>query len=132
MLSANIAVGGRALPILTKTYKESEYATRKTHKNFLMELKACLPEKACPIIITDAGFRNPWFRRITKLGWNFIGWVRHSTHYQDINRKTWEPIKSLYSRASSSPRYLFQTLLAKGNPLQCYFYLYKNIKEKSY
>ena len=43
MLSANICVGGRALPILTIAYRESEYGKQKTHRNFLLQLSLILP-----------------------------------------------------------------------------------------
>jgi hypothetical protein len=29
-----------------------------------------------PIIVTDAGFKVPWFRQILKLGWDFVGRTR--------------------------------------------------------
>lgn len=125
MLSANICVGGRALPILTKTYHESEGVNQKTHQDFLHELSIVLPKDCRPIIVTDAGFRNPWFKLIITLGWNFVGRVRHNTQYESKNTTKWEPIKSLYPLATAIPSYLFQSLLAKVNPLKCYFYIYK-------
>lgn len=125
MLSANICLGGRALPILTKAYHESEYAKQKTNKNFLLQLLAILPRDCRPIIVTDAGFRNPWFKLITQLGWNFVGRVRHITQYKPENTVAWKPVKSLYPSATEVPSYLFQAFLAKKNPLKCYFYIYK-------
>jgi len=125
MLSANIPVGGRALPILMKAYPECEYAKNKTHKDFLNTLSVLLPENCHPIIITDAGFRNPWFKLVMKLGWDFVGRVRHMTQYKTLNKGHWKPIKSLYTLASGSPTYLFCSLLARKNPIKCHFYLYK-------
>lgn len=126
MLSANICVGGRALPILTKTYRECEYGKQKTHKNFLLQLSLILPKDCRPIIVTDAGFRNPWFKLIKRLGWDFVGRVRHNTQYKTENTAAWKPIKSLYPLATTIPSYLFETLLAKDNRLKCYFYVYKS------
>jgi len=125
MLSANISVGGRALPILTKAYKECEYTKQKTHKDFLMCLRSILPEECCPIVITDAGFRNPWFNLILKFGWDFVGRVRNVTQYKAEKQGVWEPVKSLYKIATNTPRYLFHAMLAKSNPLCCYFFIYK-------
>ena len=126
MLAANISVGGRALPILVQAYRECEYSKHKTHKTFLATLASILPEACRPIIVTDAGFRNPWFRLLNEMGWDFVGRVRHVTQYETENKGIWAPIKSLYPVASSVPVYLFQTLLAKANPITCYFYLYKD------
>lgn len=125
MLSANICVGGRALPILTIAYRESEYGKQKTHRNFLLHLSLVLPTECQPIIVTDAGFRNPWFKLIKRLGWNFVGRVRHNTQYKTENTAEWKPIKSLYPLATRIPSYLFETFLAKDNRLKCYFYVYK-------
>jgi len=47
MLSANISVGGRALPILTRAYKECEYMKQKTHKDFFEYLQFLLPDNCC-------------------------------------------------------------------------------------
>jgi hypothetical protein len=30
-------------------------------------------------VITDAGFRAPWFRAVEAMGWHWIGRVRHRT-----------------------------------------------------
>jgi hypothetical protein len=125
MLSANVCVGGRALPILTKSYHESEYLKRKTHENFLLQLSLILPKDCHPIIVTDAGFRNPWFKLVVQKGWDFVGRVRHNTQYRLENIMSWKTIKSLYSLATPTPYYLFKAYLAKENPLKCYFYIYK-------
>lgn len=112
MLSANICLGGRALPILTKAYHESEYAKQKTNKDFLLQLSAILPQDCCPIIVTDAGFRNPWFKLITQLGWNFVGRVRHITQYKSENIVAWKPIKSLYPLATEAPSFFISCIFS--------------------
>jgi hypothetical protein len=35
-----------------------------------------LPKRCRPVIVTDAGFKVPWFKEISALGWHFIGRVR--------------------------------------------------------
>ncbi len=44
------------------------------------KLKTMLPQSCTPIVITDAGFRIPWFQLIVSLGWDYIGRVRNMTH----------------------------------------------------
>jgi len=41
---------------------------KKIHKAFLKKLKFILPINCQPIIITDAGFRNSWFKMVEALG----------------------------------------------------------------
>ena len=89
-----------------------------------------MPAGCKPIVITDAGFRNNWFRVIKKLGWDFIGRIRHNTQYCLENENIWKPIKSLYSQATLQPQYIGNVQLARHNPNACYFHLVK--QEKKY
>jgi len=45
----------------------------------MTKLKMMLPKSCKPIIVTDAGFRIPWFQLVESLGWDFIGRVRNRT-----------------------------------------------------
>jgi hypothetical protein len=51
----------------------------KTHRLFLKQLKSMLPEDCRPIVVTNAGFRNPWFREIEQLEWDWVGRIHHGT-----------------------------------------------------
>jgi hypothetical protein len=73
---------------------------------------------------------TPWFKLVVELGWDFVGRVRHNTRYKIPDSKAWEPIKTLYPRATTKPSYLFESLLAKANSLQGHFYLFKGEPKK--
>jgi len=32
-----------------------------------------MAEDCKPIVVTDAGFRTPWFKEIESLGWDWVG-----------------------------------------------------------
>lgn len=128
-LRAAVPVGGRALPILDMAFPLSEYGSQKAHKKFMMQLKKILPETCTPIVVTDAGFRCPWFKLITSLGWSFVGRVRHLTQYTSKERDTWSSVKDLYCYANLRAQHLFNGLLAKANPVRCEFYLMKQRKK---
>jgi IS4 transposase len=66
---------------------------------------------------------------IRSSGWNFIGRVRNNTQYQAVTDGKWHPIKALYTRATTCAAYLFETKLAKANPISCHFYLMKAKKK---
>lgn len=51
--------------------------------------------------------------------------VRHNTLYQVVNTMRWQTVTSLHAKASEKAKQLGQVILAKANPLTCYFYLYK-------
>lgn len=87
---------------------------KKSHKDFLISLQSILPENCCPIVITDAGFRNRWFKLILKFGWDFVGRVRHVTKYEATKEGVWEPIKSLYCLATARPKYLYDVVVKQN------------------
>lgn len=128
-LCAALPVGGRALPILNRVFPLKEYGSPRAHQEFLNSLKSILPPKCQPIIVTDAGFRCPWFKLVQSLGWHFIGRVRHKTQFSTENNPSWKPIKTLYAQANAKACHLFRGLLAKANTLSCEFYLIKEKKK---
>ena len=134
-LRASIPVGGRALVLWESTYPEKMYSSRQAHREFVETLKTLLPERCRPIIVTDAGFRNPWFRLIKDQGWDFVGRVRNSTYCRAGEGHEWVAAKSLYTKATRTARYLFTGLLARSNSIEGHFYLYqgqvKNRKHKN-
>jgi hypothetical protein len=128
-LRAAVPVGGRALPLLDMAFALDDYQSQKSHEIFIQKLKSLLPKECCPILITDAGFRCPWYQLVRKMGWDFVGRVRNITQYQDKNSGKWIPIKMLYMQASAHARYLFETRLAKANPVVCHFNIIKQKKK---
>jgi hypothetical protein len=75
-LAAAVPVQGRAVVIHAVTVPMSKWTSRKVEDAFLDHLKALLGPHRVPILISDAGFRAPWMRRIKSLGWDFVTRVR--------------------------------------------------------
>ena len=128
-LRASVPVGGRSLTILDMCFQEADYGSYKAHKLFLKQLKKILPEFCCPIIVTDAGYRCPWFKLVTRMGWDFIGRVRNRTLFQEKSTDTWLPVKTLFAKATNKPTFVLSGLLAKTNSIVCDFYMLKEIKK---
>ncbi|MDQ7072896.1 MAG: hypothetical protein Q9N32_04590 [Gammaproteobacteria bacterium] len=59
------------------------------HKAFMSKLKSMLPPTCKPIIVSDAGFRIPWFKLIESLGWDFVGRVRNKTMCKQNSDDEW-------------------------------------------
>jgi len=129
-LRASVPVGGRALVIWESTYREKDYSSQTTHRQFIKALKKQLPASCRPIIVTDAGFRCPWFKLIQKQGWDFIGRARNRTMCRATGQDGWFPVKTYYAKAMRTARYLFTGLLARDNPVACHFYLYRGAKKQ--
>jgi hypothetical protein len=128
-LRASIAMNGRSLTLYDQAYSLGEYNKESTHQSFLLNLKKILPNTCKPIVITDAGFRNSWFRFVRKIGWDFIGRVRSNTQYLGQKDEKWRPIKSLYSNATLKPQYIGYVQLAQAKPILCHFHLVKQKKK---
>ena len=94
-------------------------------------LSRMLPPDCRPIIVSDAGFRVPWFKLVASFGWDWIGRVRNRTlvHWvaeAPAEAAAWLPCKSLYPQATGTPTTLGAARLARSNPLTCQLILYKN------
>ena len=76
LLRASVPVGGRALTVYEAVHTGKTKDKAKTHKTFLTRLRQVLPPNCCPILITDAGFRTPWFQQRNRFGWDRVGRVR--------------------------------------------------------
>lgn len=126
-IRASIPVGGRALAVYDATYLENEYSSHRSHIEFITELKEILPRNCKPIIVTDSGFRCPWFKLIRSYGWDFVGRARHITLYREENTRKWLPVKNLLDQTTGSPKYLSSGYLAKGNPEYCHVYGLKKV-----
>ena len=81
ILKAVVQVKGRALSIYGEVHPMRCYNNAKTHRRFLHPLQSTVPEGCCPIVVTDAGFRRPWFRDVEALGWDWVGRIRNRIKY---------------------------------------------------
>ncbi|ABU71557.1 hypothetical protein [Vibrio campbellii] len=78
-----------------------------------------------PIIVSDAGFRNTWFRQVANKGWFWLGRVRGEVSIK-CGEDSWQWNKTFYPQATDKPQFLGESQLAKRSPLECFAYLYKS------
>lgn len=128
MLKAAVPVGGRAMTIYEEVHPLKRYNSPKTHRKFLERLHAVVPPNCRPIVITDAGFRGPWFEAVSALGWDWIGRVRNRVSYRMEGTSSWKSLHSLYPQATSTPRGLGQGWLSSTRPYACQLYLHQGFK----
>ncbi len=72
LLRAAMPVGGRTLTVLDMVFPAGQQGSPKAEKRFLQRLATVLPENVCPILVTDAGFRGPWFRAVEAMRANRV------------------------------------------------------------
>ncbi|NOR51829.1 MAG: IS4 family transposase [Gammaproteobacteria bacterium] len=125
LLRASVAVDGRALTLYEEVHELSTKEKPKAHRAFLNKLKAMLPNGCHPIIVSDAGFRTPWFKMVAKLGWDWVGRLRNRHLVRTSEDEAWFHCKALYEHASTTPKYLGMMALTKRSPTTCHFVLYK-------
>lgn len=128
MLKAAVPVGGRAVTVYEEVHPLKRYNNPKTHQRFLERLNAVVPGNCRPIIITDAGFRGPWFDSVAALGWDWIGRVRNEVKYRMEGSETWKYTRSMYYRATGRPISIGRVWLSHKRPYSCQLYLYKALK----
>ncbi len=123
LLRASLPVGGRALTLYEEVHPLRSLTNRRVHRVFLAQLAQILPAGSRPIVVTDAGFRVPWFRLVEALGWDWVGRIRNRNFVQPMGTKTWLPSKHFYASASSTPTTLGPMWLVRSNPLLCTLHL---------
>ena len=119
-IMAAVPVKGRAISIYEEVHPMRRYNNAKTHRRFLQRLHAVLPERCRPIIVTDAGFRGPWFRDVEALGWDLVGRIRNRIKYLKPGTGRWCFINSLYRQATPRVRHIGWRGLSRRHPHQAH------------
>ena len=123
ILKAAIPVRGRAITVYEEVHPLRRYNSPKTHHQFLTRLRTVLPSHVRPIVVTDAGFRGPWFRAVESFGWDWIGRIRNSIKYFRPETGRWCYLHSLYEQATPRARHIGWRCLSKRHRYWCRLYL---------
>ena len=119
VLRAALPVGGRALTLYDEVHPLQKLGNRRVQQAFLRTLQRFLPAGVTPILVTDAGFRSPWFRAVEQLGWTFVGRVRNRDLVSFEPASPWISCKSLYARARVTPKTVGACDLVRSQPFRC-------------
>jgi len=125
LLRASIAVEGRSLTLYEEVHTRKAKEKPETHLEFLKTVHGMLRPECRPIVVSDAGFRVPWFKLVASFGWDWVGRVRNRTCIQLAGHAGWVPCKSLYRRARRTPQAIGEASMAQRNPIACQIVLYK-------
>lgn len=126
LIRATLVSHGRGLCLYEEIHCGKTKEKPTTHKAFLKKLKQLLPAHCIPIIVSDAGFKTPWFKSVLDLGWDFVGRVRKPCYYTRDGEQ-WQNITQLYKQATSRAK-SFAGQIVRSNPFACELVL---IKQKS-
>lgn len=126
-LRASVVVEGRSLTLYEEVHPRCHLASLAVHRRFIERLALLLPPSALPpIVLTDAGFRNPWFRLLAQRGWCWVGRIRNRDFVRPAPQAPWFPAKQLYQRATVQAQDLGTYDTVRNNPLVCRLVLIKN------
>lgn len=125
LLRASVAMDGRSLSLYEEVHGLATKEKPATHRLFLSRLKNLLPAGCHPIVVSDAGFRTPWFKQVEKLGWDWVGRIRNRHMLRRSDNAPWFDSKQLYPAATSTPDYLGEWQMTRNTPIHCHFVLYK-------
>lgn len=129
LLRASMPFGGRALTVYEESHRQCDNGNPRVHKRFLKQLKAILPSRCVPIIVTDAGFRTPWFRALQAMGWDFVGRVGGYMMVSPQGEQDWVRVETVFEIATRRGRYLGEIDLVRQHPLRCHAYLLRKKKQ---
>jgi hypothetical protein len=130
MIKAAVAVKGRAVSVYEKVYPMKRYNSPKTHREFLFALKSILPDGCRPILVTDAGFRGPWFKAVEALGWDWIGRIRNKLKYYRVETQRWQYTDALYKQATARVRHLGEVSASPRHGYRFRMYLVRAYKPR--
>lgn len=125
LLRASISANGRSIVLWEECHPKKKENNHVVHKQFLKNLKAILPPCATPIIVTDAGFRAPWFAAVRAMGWHFVGRLRNKNLVLIEHTQNWQLSSEFFEQATATPQHLGSALLTEKEQVPVHMVLYK-------
>lgn len=115
LLRACVWVHGFALPVYEEVHPLKRQHSPRVQREFLLTLRMLLPHQTRPVVVTDAGFRSPWFQDVERLGWHWVGRIRNRTMIEIEG--AWRHCKTLYAQATTTPDDLGGYRITRRNPV---------------
>lgn len=131
VLRASVALQGRSVTLYEKAFPLSKLCSKSAHDQFLSDLASILPSSVTPpLIISDAGFKVPWYKSVEEHGWYWLMRVRGKVQFAELGAENWQPVSSLHSKASSRTKNLGYQKLTKSCQIALYRALPKGRKNQ--
>lgn len=124
---------GRAVTIYQQVYKLSELGKAKHERLLLDTLYAWIDPRIEVTVVSDAGFRRPWFEYVHKLGWSWIGRIRQGVNVSR-DTKRWVSAGQWFKHAKSKAQRWSCCYLTSKAAWPCDMVLYRGRRHqrKSY
>ena len=125
-LVAAVPIGGRALPIYVEVHPIKKLGNAAVEERFLRSLAAILPVGSVPIVISDAGFKGPFFQAVLALGWHFLGRIRGTAKAMPPGGGPAISKEEFYAQASIHPKELGRFGLFVNQSIPCRLVIVRN------
>ena len=125
LLRASLSIAGRSLTLYEEVHPLETKDKAATHRAFLRRFHAMVPAECEPIVVTDAGFRVPWFEQVEQLGWDWVSRVRNRNWVELNGDGWWLPVSSLHEKATRTPKALGEATLTWQHAWRCRLVLFK-------
>jgi ribosomal protein L34 len=116
-LRASIVVEGRSVTLYEEVHPQKKLGAPRVHRAFIRRLVSIVPAGGRVVVMTDAGFHAPWFKRIAAQGWQFIGRIRGKNRLKVGENGPWIAAREWYRRAGAEVRDLGAGFYARSNPV---------------
>lgn len=117
-LKAVLAFHGRGIPLYAECHSADVQARGSVHKRFLGRLARVLPPGCTPILVTDAGFKQPWRDAVQERGWHFVSRVRSPTLVRADEQDQWHTVRDSAQRFGRGIVDLTQGQLNRCSPVR--------------
>jgi hypothetical protein len=115
---------GRGLTIYQQVYAQAKLSDGHAERALLRTLHAWVPAGIAVIIITDAGFRRPWFAEVERLGWAWVGRIRAGVCVSR-DASQWERPSAWFTKATGKACRWSDCWLTRGSRFACDMVLYR-------
>lgn len=130
-LVATLVTGGRGVVIYAQVHPRKRENNPRVESSFLKGLQGVLPQGAQPILVTDAGFRGPWLKKVMRRGWDFVARVRGRVQVRTAGSSKWAAVKSLWPAVNARPKDFGRASLARYLPVECRLVAIRKGRRKS-
>lgn len=115
---------GRGLTIYQQVYPKKKLGNACAERALLKMLHGWMPAGVPVIVMTDAGFRRPWFTQVERLGWSWIGRIRAGVC---VSREgtPWEPASAWFAKATGKACRWSECRLTRQFRFACDMVLYR-------
>jgi hypothetical protein len=115
---------GRALTVYQQVYPLAKLGNAKAERELLETLRSWISEDMQVIVVSDAGFRRPWFVQVERCGWSWIGRIRRGVNVSR-DARVWLSAEQWFEDATRKARRWTNCYLSKKAPWLCDMVLYK-------